>query len=76
MADRYMQKCPASLTTQATMSHHLAPRMAIKTRKITNQDNRRRRRQNPRARLVGMLNSAADIESSMEVPQKLKPEMP
>ena len=78
MANRQMRRCSISLIIRemqikTTMRYHLTPvRMAIINKSTNNVLVKMWRKQNPRALLVGMQIGAATVESSVEIPQKIK----
>ena len=82
MANRHIKRCSKSLIIRnlkikTTMRYHLTPvRMAIIS-KSTTMLSRMWRKGNPTAALLmGMQTGVATVESHMELPQKLKMELP
>ena len=78
MAKRHMTRCSTSLTIReiqikTTMRYHPKPiRMAIINKSASNSTGKDAEKGNPCALLVQTQTGAATVESSMELPHKIK----
>jgi hypothetical protein len=74
MSNNYLKKCSTSLITkESTLRFHLTPvrLVVIKEKKQENAGEK-----NPHTLLVGMQTSATSMDISMEIPKKLKTDLP